>query len=100
MSLRLTVEYFVYFQFAFTKMVEDIYKKTLTKSEQENAASALDLVKSFFRYAEWEYGDLIIRFHGYAALMGRGGGLRDMTVSVLRQTPFNLFLCEIQLTTK
>ena len=72
-------------------MVEEIYKKTLTKSEQENASSKLDLVKSFFRYAEWEYGDLIIRFHGYAALMGRGGGLRDMTVSVLRQTPFNLF---------
>ena len=77
------MKFFVYFQFEFCKMVEKIYKDTLTRSEQENAAEILDVVKSYFRYAEWEYGDLIIRFHGYAALMGRGGGLREMTVSVL-----------------
>lgn len=65
-------------RFAFSKLVEKIYRKTLTRSEQEAAANHLDLVKSYFRYAEWEYGDLILRYHGYAAMLGRGGGLFDM----------------------
>ncbi|PVD30519.1 hypothetical protein C0Q70_09786 [Pomacea canaliculata] len=66
------------FQFAFTKLIEKMYRNTLSKKEQEEAASKLDLFKSYFRYAEWEYGDLIIRYHGYAAIFGRGGGLRDI----------------------
>lgn len=66
-------------RFAFCQLVEKLYKDNLTRAEQENAAQALDLIKSFFRYAEWEYGDLIIRYHGYAARFGRGGGLRDMS---------------------
>nr|KAG5708351.1 hypothetical protein BaRGS_034382 [Batillaria attramentaria] len=44
--------------FAFTKLVEKLYRKTLTKSEQEAAANHLDLVKTYFRYAEWEYDEI------------------------------------------
>lgn len=72
------------FQFAFTKLIEKMYRNTLSKKEQEAAASKLDLFKSYFRYAEWEYGDLIIRYHGYAAIFGRGGGLRDIAVSFIK----------------
>jgi hypothetical protein len=60
-----------------------VYKDRLSKVEQENAAKTLDLVKTYFRYAEWEYGDLILRYYGYAGLMGRGGGLKEMHVSDL-----------------
>ncbi|KAK7499333.1 hypothetical protein BaRGS_00009308 [Batillaria attramentaria] len=72
--------------FAFTKLVEKLYRKTLTKSEQEAAANHLDLVKTYFRYAEWEYGDLILRYHGYGALLGRGGGLLDKNLPTLNLT--------------
>lgn len=74
--------YYLTLQFEFSKLVQKIYRSTLTHREQEAAANRLDLVKSYFRFAEWEHGDLIVRHHGYAAMFGRGGGMKDLSVSV------------------
>ncbi|XP_076439602.1 uncharacterized protein LOC143279444 [Babylonia areolata] len=82
-------------RFAFSQLVEKLYKESLTRKEQENAAETLDLIKSYFRYAEWEYGDLVITYHGYAARFGRGGGLRDMQMLKLSFTFEDLMTMEI-----
>ena len=70
--------------------MEKIHKRSLRRSERAGAVSTMDLIKSCFRYVEWEYGDLVMRYHGYAGLLGRGGGLRDMRVCI-KLAVFSLF---------
>lgn len=66
--------------------MQKLYRERLTREEQESAAKKLDVFKSYFRYAEWEYGDLVIRYYGFAGLMGRGGGLREINTLKLKFT--------------
>ncbi|KAL8560334.1 hypothetical protein ACOMHN_006065 [Nucella lapillus] len=83
-------------RFAFSQLVEKLYKDNLSRKEQEDAAQTLDLIKSYFRYSEWEYGDLIIRHHGYAARFGRGGGISEMSTLHLTFLFEDLMTQEIQ----
>ena len=35
------------------------------------------------RFVEWEYADLVIRYHGYAAKLGRRAGIKELKVIFL-----------------
>ena len=73
-------------------MIQQLFKENLKVKECGDDAGSIDRMKSYFRYAEWEHAELILRYYGLATMLGRGGGLREMTVRFIRQILLKLIL--------